>query len=70
MYTKLSLSTLNREKMVYIRYRKNIIVYSPCRKYIVNINQKHYLYIFMYNINSTQNSILNLINYVYIKSEQ
>ena len=47
----------------------NIIVNSPYIQYIVNINQKHYLYIYMYDLNSTQNSIFTLINSMYIKSE-
>ena len=50
--------------------QKNIIVYIPYIQYIVNINQKYYLYIFMYYINSTHNLMFTLINYVYIKSKK
>ena len=57
-------------QIVYIRYRQNIIVYIPYRQYIVNINHKHCLYIFMCYLNSTHNSIFTLVNSVYIKREQ
>ena len=48
----------------------NILIYSPYIKYIVDVNQEHYLFISMYYLNSTHNSIFNLVNSVNIKSEQ
>ena len=59
-----------QRKIFYIKYKQNIIFYSPYRQYIVNINQKHYLFIFMDDLNSTKKSIFTLIKTVYIKNKQ
>ena len=60
----------SQRQIFYTRYRQNIIVYSIYRQYIININQKNYLDIFIYYRNSIHNSIFTLINSVYIKSEK
>ena len=52
----------------YTEYGQNIIVYIPYIQYIIKINRNHYLYTYEY-LNNKQNSILTLINFVYINSE-
>ena len=61
-----------KRQIIYIRYiyRLNTIFHSPWRQYILNINQRHYSYIFIYYLNSTQNLIFTSINSLHIKSEQ
>ena len=46
---------ISQRQIFYIRYELNIKVNSPYRQYIVYINQKHYLYIFIYYLNITHN---------------